>query len=223
MKGETLTETVDRRQLLGGGALALAGLSAGSLIGTPGLAAASTGIRDSAVSPAGLAAVSFGWEVTNLHNNGADVSFQVLRDMVLVSTDLDVATMLTALPAAPGFQEVLCQAAVFRHAPPTYGPVPQVYLQPPATTDFGKASFYNPNNLTIGGDSPPYQDKFVSIILKAWVPSDGTASSASRHIYTEPGLALRAGDYVAFHMDHAGVEVDGEMQVVMGYVLGTAA
>jgi hypothetical protein len=31
-------------------------------------------------------------------------------------------------------------------------------------------------------------------------------------------LDLRKGDYLAFHMDHAGVQVDGEMQVSLGYV-----
>jgi len=161
--------------------------------------------------------VSFGWEVSNLHNNGADVSFEVLDDIVLTAADIDVATMILSLPSAPGFQEVLCQAAAFRQTTPTYGTPPQVYLQPPATKDFGATTYDNPNGLSIGGDSPPYQDKWMSIILKAWVPADGTASSASRHIHTEPMLALRRGDYLAFHMDHAGVGVDGEMQVVLGY------
>jgi hypothetical protein len=32
-------------------------------------------------------------------------------------------------------------------------------------------------------------------------------------------LQLNAGDYLAFHMDHAGVSVDCEMQVVLGYTL----
>ena len=60
----------------------------------------------------------------------------------------------------------------------------------------------------------------MSIILKSWVPLDGTASSASRHVHTEPNLVLQRGDYLMFHMDHSGVKVKGEMQVVLTYELG---
>jgi hypothetical protein len=193
----------------------LAGVTTGAVVARPGLASAVA-----STSPGRHQAVSFGWEVVNLHGNGADVSFEVLEDVVLSSADVDVATMVTSLPATAGFEEVLCQAAIFRQAPPTYGPAPTAYLETPATTDFGKATYYNPSNVYIVGNSPPFQDVFVSIILKSWVPLDGTASSASRHIHTEPDVALAQGDYLAFHMDHAGVEVDGEMQVVLGYHFG---
>ncbi len=148
------------------------------------------------------------------------MSFEVLEDLVLVAADVDVATVLMSLPSTAGFQEVLCQAAISRQAPPAYGPAPTAYLQSPITTDFGKVAYYNPSNIYTVGDGAPLQDKFVSIILKSWVPLDGTASSASRHVHTEPDMALQQGDYLMFHMDHSGVEVKGEMQMVLAYELG---
>lgn len=213
-----MPEPIGRRQLLGGGALALAGLSAGAIVGTSGTASAVA--ASTATSPGDSQSISFGWEIENLHDNGADVSFEVLDDLVLVSADVDVATVLMSLPSAAGFQEVLCQAAISHQAPPFYGPAPAAYLESPITTDFGKVTYYNPSNIDTIGDSAPLQDKFMSVILKSWVPLDGTASSASRHVHTEPEMALRRGDYLMFHMDHSGVEVKGEMQVVLAYELG---
>ena len=207
---------VGRRQLLGGGALALAGLSAGAIVGTSGVASAA----DAATSPGHSQSISFGWAVDDLHDNGADVSFEILEDLVLVAADVDVATVLMSLPSTAGFQEVLCQAAISRQAPPAYGPAPAGYLESPITTDFGKVAYYNPSGIATVGDAAPLQDKFVSIILKSWVPLDGTASSASRHVHTEPDMTLQKGDYLMFHMDHSGVEVKGEMQVVLAYALG---
>ena len=208
---------IGRRQLLGGGALTLAGMSAGAMVGTWGVASAATAAT--ATSPGNSQSISFGWEVEDLHDNGADVSFEILEDLVLVAADVDVATVLMSLPSTAGFQEVLCQAAISRQAPPAYGPAPTAYLQSPISTDFGKVAYYNPSNIATVSDAAPLQDKFVSVILKSWVPLDGTASSASRHVHTEPALALHRGDYLMFHMDHSGVQVKGEMQVVLAYEL----
>jgi len=210
-----MPEPIGRRQVLGAGALALTGMSAGAIVGMPSVASATT-----ATSPGNSQSISFGWAVDDLHDNGADVSFEVLVDLVLVAADVDVATVVMSLPPTAGFQEVLCQAAISRQAPPAYGPAPTAYLQSPITTDFGKVAFYNPSNIYTVSDGAPLQDKFVSIILKSWVPLDGTASSASRHVHTEPNMALQQGDYLMFHMDHSGVEVKGEMQVVLDYELG---
>jgi hypothetical protein len=85
------------------------------------------------------------------------------------------------------------------------------------SSDFGSVTIVNPNNLTVAYDPVLYQDKFVSVILKTWVPSDGTASATARNVTAHPSLALNAGDYLVFHMDHAGVSVDAEMQVVINY------
>jgi hypothetical protein len=213
-----MQKPIERRQLLGGGALALAGLSGGAVVGTSGVASAAT---VPIPTPSGKSqSISFGWEVDDLHDNGADVSFEILEDMVLIAANVEVATVLISLPSTAGFQEVLCQAAISRQAPPAYGPAPTAYLPSPITADFGKVAFYNPSNIVTVSDSAPLQDKFVSIILKSWVPLDGTASSASRHVHTEPNMAVQQGDYLMFHMDHSGVEVKGEMQVVLTYELG---
>ena len=40
-----------------------------------------------------------------------------------------------------------------------------------------------------------------------------------RQALVERALPLNAGDYLVFHMDHAGVKVDAEMPVVLGYTL----
>ncbi|HLI02312.1 MAG TPA: hypothetical protein VKV06_16110 [Acidimicrobiales bacterium] len=165
-----------------------------------------------------LSVVSFGWEITNLHDNGADVYFPVQRDMIFQWLDVDVATMLTSLPSSAGFLEVLCTGAVGRGGPPKFGPAPQAYLETPDSTNFGSIATENPEGLSVGiGPTTPGQDGFFATILKAFAPSTGAASSASRHVHTEPDLVLRRGDYLGFHMDHAGVQVDGEMQVVIGY------
>jgi hypothetical protein len=209
---------IGRRQLLGGGALALAGLSTGAIVGTSGVASAATVAI--ATSPGRSQSVSFGWEVDDLHDNGADVSFEILEDLVLVAADVDVSTVPMSLPSTAGFHEVLCQAAISRQGPPAYGPAPAAYLQSPITADFGRVAYYNPSGIVTVSDAAPLQDKFVSVILKSWVPLDGTASSATRHVHTEPDMALQKGDYLMFHMDHSGVEVKGEMQVVLAYELG---
>jgi hypothetical protein len=61
------------------------------------------------------------------------------------------------------------------------------------------------------------QDQFFSVILKTWVPADGTASAASRQFVGYPSLQINTGDYLVFHMDHEGVALDAEMQVVLAY------
>jgi hypothetical protein len=38
-------------------------------------------------------------------------------------------------------------------------------------------------------------------------------------VYAQTGLALNKGDYLVFHMDHAGVGGDVEMQAVLQYAL----
>jgi hypothetical protein len=90
---------IGRRQLLGGGALALAGLSTGAIVRTSGVASAAA----TATSPGSSQSISFGWEVDDLHDDGADVSFEILEDLVLVAADVDVATVLMSLPSTAGF------------------------------------------------------------------------------------------------------------------------
>jgi hypothetical protein len=161
--------------------------------------------------------VSFGFEIVNLNGNGADAYFPVAKNMTLNTFNIDVALMLTSLTTA-GFVEVLCQARVNRGGAPAFSGTAG-YLPYPTSADFGSISTYNPANLQIVGNDAVSQDLFYSVILKSYVPSDGTASSSHRQVFGQPALQLNAGDYLAFHMDHAGVPVDCEMQVVLNYTL----
>jgi hypothetical protein len=211
----------NRRRFLLGGCIALGVVTAGlltpvsramALVSEEFAAHNSKGKKKIRASTA-----SFGWELTDIENNGANVSFEVKRAMTLTAIDVDIAFMLTALPAAPGFTEVLCTGSVSRGGPPTFSSGPQAYTGPPASADFGTIQLHNPNNLNGPYNMQLAQDQFLAVIIKAWAPTDGTASSTERHVHTTPSLHVNAGDYLVFHMDHAGVGGDVEMQVVLGY------
>jgi len=161
--------------------------------------------------------VSFGFELVNLNGNGANAYFPVTNNMVLDHYNIDAALMLVSATTG-GFAEVLCQGRVCRGGPPTFYGAPD-YLPLTASGDFGRVSYHNPQNLDLIGNDVLNQDKFYSVILKSVVPPDGTASATHRQVFGCPALTLNAGDYLAFHMDHAGVSVDCEMQVVLGYTL----
>ncbi len=161
--------------------------------------------------------VSFGLEMSNLNNNGADAYFRVGRQMILNTFNIDVAFMLESLPSSAGFAEVLCQGRVSRGSSPVFQAGSAAYLPTPTSPDFGPVAWYNPNGTPINGNMILIQDLFYSVVLKSWVPTNGTSSAASRQVLGQPSLPLNVGDYLVFHMDHAGVPVDSEMQVVLGY------
>jgi hypothetical protein len=203
-----------RREFVSGGGLVLAGLAAGTITGT---SAAQTSAAET--SPPGRKTASFGWEVTNLNDNGASAYFEVVKAMILDSVHLDAAFMLTALPASPGFVEVLCRAAISHGAPKFFPGDPGGSFVSPQSPDFGATHVHNPNKLNVGRDGVLLQDIFYSVILKAWVPGDGAASSTSRHVSLAPSFALNAGDFLVLNMSHAGVPGDAEMHVVVEYML----
>lgn len=161
----------------------------------------------------------FGWEL-QLNNSGADVYFAVEKKMSLLAVDVDTSLMIGTLPAKPGPLEVLCTGSISRGAPPKFanaaGPA---YIPWVKSSDFGSVSVANPNKLWCNFNDTLAQDQFYSIILKAWVPLDGSASSTARHVRAEPSILLAKGDYLAFHMDHGGVPCNAEMQVVLSYRL----
>jgi hypothetical protein len=203
----------DRRTFVGGSGLALAGV-AGTITGLSSAARAA----GNASSNASFA--SFGWEVANLDDNGADVFFEVTSALTLVAADVDLAFMITSPPAASGFAEVLCRAAVSPGGPPQfYKGDPGASFISPESPNFGTVKIHNPNHLNVGNDGYLLQNIFCSVILKTWVTTEGTASSTSRHIRVAQSLALNAGDYLVFNMSHAGVPGDCEMQVVFEYTL----
>jgi hypothetical protein len=197
-----------RREFIKSGSIVLGAVTAGAV--TP---------LNATTSVPGSKVAGFGWEIGNLHNNGADVYFRVVQGMVLQWVDIDVAFMITSAPAVPGFAEVLCRAGVSRGAPPTISGPPENYILFPASSDFGVVQVHNPNHLSIESDSVLLQDAFYQVILKSWVPVDGTASSASRNAHVEPNLSLSRNDFLAFSMTHGGVTGDAEMQVTMSYAL----
>lgn len=198
-----------RRALTTGGALAAGGI----------VATQATGASAAAPSPGGsntIRTAGFGWELENIHNNGADIYFPVQDKLILRFLEFDTAYMLTAPPPAPGFIEILYTGGI-HHGKPEFGDPPQVYEEFPHDDSFGTGVTDNPNNL-VG----PFNDhlgagQFLSLILKSWCPADGTASSSERHIHTDLYTPVGPGDSLAFHMDHAGLQVDAEVQVIVGY------
>jgi hypothetical protein len=218
----------DRRTFLIQGVLVLSGISAGTF--TPLEAAMNVrGRREflTAVSPTVAATgatlpqdpvVGFGWEIVNINNNGADVFFEVRDTMILNTINIDVSFMITSAPAQAGFAEILCDGGVSRGAKPTFNTSPAAYLNLPPSANFGELTPHNPNKLNIGLGGV-VQDLFFNVILKTWVPADGTGGYTSRQVYAQPSLALNKGDYLMFHMDHAGVGGDVEMQAVLQYTV----
>lgn len=202
-----------RRAFVSGSGFALAGIAAGTITGLSSSAAGQTS------EASGVQVASFGWEVTNLDNNGADVYFRVRNSLTLTSVNIDTAFMITSQPANPGFAEILCRAAVSRGVPKFVQGDPGASFVSPESPDFGTVKIYNPNNLNVGNDGYLLQDIFYSVILKTWVPASGTASSTSRHVSITSARKLTADEYLVFNMSHAGVSGDAEMQVVLEYTV----
>ncbi len=202
----------DRRKFLQAGSLIL------GAIGTEACSSveAATPHQEGAAGSALVA--SLGFEVANILNNGADVYFPVAKKMQLLGVTADIAASIAA--AGPGgFGEVLCRGAITRQAAPKFGNG-AAFPTLTASSDFGTVQPVNPNGLTIVYDPNLAQDQFLSVILKTWIPPDGSGSATYRNVTTAPNLALNAGDYLLFHMDHVGaVPIDVEMQVVLSYEL----
>jgi len=103
-------------------------------------------------------------------------------------------------------------------AKPTFNDSPAAYINFAPSTNFGKLTPHNPNKLNLGLGGV-VQDLFFNVILKTWVPADGTGGYTSRQVSAQTALALNKGDYLVFHVDHAGVGGDVEMQAVLQYNL----
>jgi len=206
------TSVLTRRKFFLGGSLVLAGVTAGRIRGL----VSSTIFSGRSALPDPHSA-SFGWDIANIHNNGADVYFRVTNSITLLSVDVDVAFRPTSL--GNGYAEVLCVGLVSRNGIPKFVPGVQAFISVASSGDFGQVQTYNPNNLAVTPTSPfsVGQDSFCGVILKTWVPGDGNASVTSRHVLSNPSLTVSANDYLVFHMDHAGVPGDVEMQVRLGY------
>ena len=198
-----------RRDFLKGGSLAVGVLAAEGC-------AVSTSAAPSSSEASQVA--SFGWEASNLSGNGVNMSVKIVNTVFLQAINADLsATILSAKTA--GFAEVLCVGGVCRQSVPSFDTSAQAYINFPTSPHFGSVVADNPNNLTLAYDHAMHDGQFLSVILKTWVPADGTACATSRHVLAYPSLNLNAGDYLVFHMDHQGVGVDAEMQIVLTYTL----
>lgn len=199
-----------RREFLKGG-LAVGALStqSGEMYGALSLGAVP--------SATGTQVASFGWEAIDLHENGANTQVKILSNMVLQTVNADIsAAMIKAKDS--GFAEVLCTGGVSRQAVPSFNPHAQSYVNQPTSPHFGSVTAQNAHKLSLVM-SGMVQDQFLAVILKTWVPADGAGSATARHVLVQPSLKLSAGDYLVFHMDHSGVSVDAEMQIVITYTL----
>jgi hypothetical protein len=204
--------TNDRRQFLRGGTLALGAVTAGTVTAGSVIAAKST---TSATESLGRRCAGFGWELS-INNDFAALYFPVQQEMTLVAADIDLAYTITAAPATAGFAECLFRAGVTRGAPPNLDP--RVYAFP-QSSDFGDVLVSHPENF-YGYEHILLQDVFYHVILKTWVPRDGTASATSRFTHVEPQLQLSQGDFLVFQGGGDGIlGGDAEMQVVLGYAL----
>ncbi|WP_048062597.1 hypothetical protein [Caldivirga maquilingensis] len=215
---------ISRRGVLLGVGLALAGATAGGVYeyfrGFQALPQSSTTTTTALTTHPEIHTAGFGWEVVDLHNNGADAYFQALNDVIIHWIDLDASYMLIKPPSSEGFAEVLI--TVGKASTPSFSKPPQVYQTLPQSTSFTPITIVNPNNLQTVADAYPGEGFLVRLILKSWVPSNGTASSVQRHVTLYPGVRISNGEYLIFHMDHAGVgPLDCEIQATLGYSLIT--
>lgn len=207
-----------RRDFLVGGGLAVGALAAEGC-SKPLAASAMAATLPSIASPTtGAQVAAFGWEASNLHGNGANAYMQVMNNMVLQSVNADISASVMTMNAS-GFAEILCCGGVARQSAPGFSNPSQVYIDFPLSANFSSVTAVNPNNLTLFMQGALYQDQFLAVILKTWVPADGAGSATSRQVVVSPALTLNAGDYLVFHMDHPGVSVDCEMQIVLTYTL----
>ena len=169
-----------------------------------------------------MKSISFGWEATNLLNNGADSYVEVVNPIVLNALQGNVAI---AFPSArmgyfgtnteSGFAEVLAQGFIASAKPNFAGGNAEYFNGPVAgNADFANASGLSaPGVSTVAGAAPISGGLFASILKTnapdaAFVPISVSGLS----------LVIPAGSWIVFHADHAGVgPVDFELQLTMFY------
>jgi len=190
--------------LIGDGSMSLAGLTAGQV--TRGNTAALKGADPIA---------GFGWELPNSAVPvSAAVYFKAARAMTLNYIDIDLVYSIRSTPSGGAWSESLCWGTVSRGKAPTFP------FGGPESADFGTVDFWNPDNIPAGSygyDGYLHQDEFYSVILKSWIPTDGTASATSRHVTSPISLNINSGDYLVFQMAPASYGGDFEMQVLLAY------
>jgi len=197
-----------RRQFLKGVGAVVGGTSLVSL--TPLEARAASGGTDPVAG--------FGFELSNVQNQGATVYFKANNPMTVNSIDLDMSYTIKNAPASAGLATVSFFGGVSRGGPPSFNSGGGFSL--PSSTDFGSIADYNPNNTTITFNGALAQSELLAVVLKSWVPTTGAGSAAYRHVTAQPALAINAGDYFAFSISGGGpVPLDAEIQVIIAYTV----
>jgi len=208
-----MMEEERRKFLATGRGLVLGALTAGTLMACAGEPETLHG-QTTTTNTSQPYSATFGWEINNLGIGGGAVYVKVLSNAVLDVVDVDVSFSPLSAPAQPGFSDVLCRGQVSRSGPPLLKGS-EVNFFPPSNSQFGVLQTFNPGGLDLVADAQPFQDTFLSVILKAWITADATASQTARHVTVSPSIALNAGDYLVFTMSGGAVTVDAEMQIIL--------
>ncbi len=165
-----------------------------------------------------MKSMAFGWELTNLVNDGADLYSKVFRDITILGIEMDVSFMPLAAPVVGGWAEVLCGAYI-SSVLPKFAAGPQGWFITDPDNAFSASSFYTPPNKNVGAIGGAVgANALALVILKTWVATNPIGGESQRNVVV-PGLSMfaPANSYLVFHMDHAGKAGDAEMQSVIYY------
>lgn len=164
--------------------------------------------------------LNFGWEAAHLNNNGCNLIVPIAQTMTIQKIQVDVSTMfLQPQWGATGYAEVLAGGWVTYGTPVfsgdahdyNWGPAP--WGSPTLAT-----SFHDPNGIGPGGGVSP--GALFTFILKTQAPADADRQAVIDNIgllVNGPATPGGPGNFLVFHMDHAGVPIDCEMQGVLYY------
>jgi hypothetical protein len=156
----------------------------------------------------------FGWEASNLNNNGASIYYQVAGSATLGAPGFTLTGVQLSVACEPGsgasgFAEVLAYGFAYAGGVPNFSsPTYQIsslsqspYIQP--------GTFVNPSSVSVAGNSTPQYCMF-SVIMKAVLPNNPLQCNL---YIPQNNLWLPAGAYLVLHMDHGGNgPLDCEMQ-----------
>lgn len=161
-----------------------------------------------------MKSTGFGWEISNVNGNGADLYMPFTAAVTVCGIDLDVS--FVTLTALTGMAEVLVNAALTSGTPQFVGGKAAYIGGPLLGSDAlgGSTVYKGYSGLIIGGgkNGPGF---LTSVILKTYCKQGG---QDARHVsLTGLGIPVPAGSYLVLHMDHAGQPVDVEMQGVIFY------
>ena len=180
--------------------------------------AQSENLTEAAVEVASHRTAGFGWELTDLHNNRAVVSYEIHYPIVIDWVSLDAATMITKPPERAGFCEVLITIDLREQPLEFVGPKLDL-LKPIPNPEIAAGQIHNPSGVRSVAGIVVSPGAISRMILKTWVSPAGIGSSTGRNIQTRPRLLARPGDVVAMFVGHAGAPCDAEIQAVMGYTM----